>query len=123
LRGKFFEHCKRPKVRVELVDRLAPLRDSIKASTDSSDGLALSLFKIAKASGVRIRLESPPPGPLGEKGFYGGEEYLPVLVVERDSAEEVARLVGGKVVGFVEEGEPTVLYKGKELSPEGWEWF
>ncbi len=123
LRGEFWEHCKRPRVDISLVERLKPYAADVHASTDSSDGLAISLYRIAEASGVRIRLEEPPPGPLGEEGFYGGEEYLPVLVVKKETAEEVAGVVKGRVVGFVERGNPSVVYRGKPLRLEGWEWF
>ena len=122
LKGRYFEHCKRPKVRLDIVEALEPYRKHVSASTDSSDGLVVSLYKIAKESGVRIELEEPPPGPLGERGFYGGEEYLPVLIVS-DKAEEIANAVGGRVVGKVVPGKPAVLYRGEELESRGWEWF
>ncbi|NPA84543.1 MAG: hypothetical protein GXO07_00885 [Crenarchaeota archaeon] len=123
LRGKYYEHCRRPRVRTELAERAAEFREFISASTDSSDGLAISLYKMAVLSGSRIVLTDPPPGPLGESGLYGGEEYLPVFAVKKEVAEELAESIGGKVIGYVERGRPAVLYKGTEVRPEGWEWF
>ncbi|ABU81403.1 thiamine-phosphate kinase [Ignicoccus hospitalis] len=123
LRGEYWEHCKRPKVPLELLERLRGYEKYVHASTDSSDGLVISLYKLAWASGVTIALHEPPPGPLGEEGLYGGEEYLPVFVVDPSASEAVEEAVKGRAIGEVLPGRPEVVYKGRTLDPRGWEWF
>ncbi len=123
LRGEIIEHCRRPKPKLQWAEVISSFKDKVTASTDSSDGLVISLYKIAKASGVKIVLQSLPPSPLREEDvLYGGEEYAPILIVERDVANEIAKKIDGYIIGKVENGEG-VWYKEKRLEERGWEWF
>ncbi len=123
LRGEVIDHCKRPKPKLEWAKVISSFRDKITASTDSSDGLAISLYRIAKASGVKIVLHDLPPSPFDEDDvLYGGEEYAPILVVESEVAEEVTKAIDGFIIGKVERGDG-VWYKGRRLEERGWEWF
>ena len=124
LKGKFIEHCKRPKPKLEWAHVISSNLESITASTDSSDGLALSLYKIARYSKVKIILEKLPSSfeASEEEVLYGGEEYAPVLTVKREDAERIATEIDGIIIGKVEEGEG-VWYKGKRVEERGWEWF
>jgi thiamine-monophosphate kinase len=118
------EHCKRPRVMPPLPELLEGALDSVHASTDSSDSLALSLWRIAESSNVKIVIHKiPKPGFVSlEEALYSGEDYLPILVVDAKTASEVAKRVDGEVVGRVEEGKG-VFFKDKRVEKRGWEWF
>ncbi len=116
------EHCKRPKIPKGLVEAIIRHRQVVKASTDSSDSLAVSLWKLAKASGKRLELFQLPNKFDKEYVLYSGEEYLPVLIVDR-GGEELIEEVNGVVIGEVKSGPPKVTLNGEEVKPLGWEWF
>ncbi|UXD22665.1 hypothetical protein IPA_07170 [Ignicoccus pacificus DSM 13166] len=122
--GEILEHCKRPRIRIELVDVIEEFADFIHASSDSSDSLAITLWRIASSSKVRIDLfDVPKPEEVSlEDALFSGEEYLPVFIIENDVAEEFAKRIGGIVAGKVSEGEG-VYFRGRLLEPRGWEWF
>ncbi len=125
LKGHFLQHCKRPTVSLKHAKVISKYSSCIKASTDSSDSLAISLWRIARASDVSIHIsEVPKPEFVSyEEALFSGEEYLPVLVVERDCANDLAKEIDGIVAGEVGEGPPLVTFRGNKVEPEGWEWF
>ncbi|ALU12192.1 hypothetical protein EYM_01235 [Ignicoccus islandicus DSM 13165] len=115
-------HCKRPRIPKGLAEALVKYRKFIRASTDSSDSLAVSLWKLAKASNKAIELHVLPSNLDEKYVLYSGEEYLPVLVVDREGLELVKE-IDGMVIGRVREGPAKVTLYGREVKPLGWEWF
>lgn len=116
---------------------------AVSASIDSSDGLALSLYEIAKASNVGFLIDSFPTAkevkrfakineldPL-ELTLYGGEEYELVLTIKPkfwEKAEEAVERVGGKLlpIGKVTAEKQVLLEnngKRRIIETRGWEHF
>ncbi|MEM2912488.1 MAG: thiamine-phosphate kinase [Candidatus Bathyarchaeia archaeon] len=130
--------------RARLKEGLA-LRQSgaVTAAIDSSDGLAWSLYEIAKASHVGFLIDNPPVAPEARKfaeinsldplelAFYGGEEYELVLTVKPrlwDKAKEAVRKAGGNLIriGRVTTEKGVILeFDGEKrvIEPRGWEHF
>lgn len=119
------------------------LTGAVTASIDSSDGLALSLYEIAKASHVGFLIDNPPVAsetkkfaeingldPL-ELAFYGGEEYELVLTIKPklwSKAEDAIKKTGGSLIriGRVTVEKKVILeVEGEKLVIEqrGWEHF
>jgi len=119
------------------------LTGAVTASIDSSDGLAWSLYEIAKASHVGFLIDNPPVAsetkkfaeinsldPL-ELAFYGGEEYELVLTVKPklwSNAEEAVKKAGGSLIriGRVTAEKQVILEVDGEkrvIEPRGWEHF
>lgn len=117
------------------LDLRGALRQWATSAADISDGLIADAGHIAKASGVRLRLEldrmpvsdaarawlatQPEPAPALVKLATGGDDYELVLTARPD---EAARL-GLTVIGEVLAGEGTeVSFEGRTLSPGvgGW---
>lgn len=118
--------------------------DGVTSSTDSSDGLARSLYELSRASGVGFRVEKPPVDPgaqefarlsasdLFEMVFYGGEEYELVFTLEKDRlshADKAMLRIGGRLIPIgavtpIEYGLRAV-WQGREVPIEdlGWEHF
>ena len=116
---------------------------AVTSSIDSSDGLAWSLYEIAKASNVGFLIDSLPTAkevkrfakinkldPI-ELTLYGGEEYELVLTIKPKlwkQAEKTVEKVGGQLlpIGKVT-AEKQVLSEinGKKsiIEPHGWEHF
>lgn len=130
--------------RARLKEGLA-LRQSgaVTAAIDSSDGLAWSLYEIAKASHVGFLIDNPPVAsetkkfaeinrldPL-ELAFYGGEEYELVLTVKPklwNKAKKAVEKTGGNLIkiGRVTEEKQVLLEVDGEkrvIEPRGWEHF
>jgi len=119
------------------------LTGAVTASIDSSDGLAWSLYEIAKASHVGFLIDNPPVAsetkkfaeinsldPL-ELAFYGGEEYELGLTVKPklwSKAEEAVKKAGGSLIriGKVTAEKQGILEVDGEkrvIEPRGWEHF
>jgi len=106
-----------------IVDRVRP-----NASIDSSDGLAASLYQVAKSSGVDILLDDLPLHPYMrrlsredaiEATLYGGEEYRGVFFIPRERAGDAERL-GLIRIGIVLEGKGRVyLGDGSVIEDRG----
>lgn len=116
---------------------------AVTASIDSSDGLAWSLYEIAKASNVGFKINKVPLAREVEKfaeinglnsldlTFYGGEEYELVLTVKPKlwrKAKESVEKVGGELIliGEVTAEKEVVLEVNGErqvIEPKGWEHF
>jgi len=112
--------------------------DSVTASIDDSDGLALTLHRLAEASRVRLVVETLPLShalvrcaeewgldPLELALYGGGEEYNFVFTVEKEREDEVlerARKHGVKAwrVGRVEEGGGVYVEGLGEVERRGW---
>jgi thiamine-monophosphate kinase len=116
-------------------------RGLVTASIDSSDGLALSLYQLAEASGVSIvvtrlpfteELESYTQRrglPLEELVFFGGEEFELVFTCPEERVEEALEVVrrhGGSpyLIGHVVEGSGVYRQVGGErvrVERRGWQ--
>ncbi len=116
---------------------------AVTASIDSSDGLAWSLYEIARASGVGFVIDNVPLAPEAkifaeENGldpldlvFYGGEEYELVLTINPtlwSRAEEAVRKIGGSLIkiGRATEDRQVILEtlgRRQLIEPRGWEHF
>ena len=97
----------------------------LSSSIDSSDGLAASVYELAKQSRVDIILDNIPSAKgiqqfaqencvaVEDLIYYGGEEYEIIATVSKMNMEEVRRLAGKLklkvyVIGRVEKGKGRV---------------
>lgn len=115
---------KRPVLDWSLLDHI-PL-NCVKASMDSSDGLADVLWAmVGRDTDIIVRgLPTPSDvGPIDEDAvFNGGEEYVPVLAVS-PTCVGYLREVGLVDFADVVEGGGTVYYNGRALPYRGWKYF
>ena len=112
-----------PRARLHLGLKIARL---ITSSTDSSDGLALSLYHLAESSRVDIEIDTIPlaNGVEGfahenaldpeELGLFGGEEYELVFTHPPDSSPKLKRMQNGvleigRVRTLSQDGSPKVF--------------
>ncbi len=110
------------------------------SSIDSSDGLAWSLYEIARNSRVRIHLETIPTAPEVEQlatlvkdsptrlALYGGEEYELVVTVKREGWGKAKNMVPSLTpIGRVMKGAPLVTGESRgrtfRVEAKGWEHF
>jgi thiamine-monophosphate kinase len=111
------------------------LRNYLRSSMDSSDGLAICLHEIAEMSGVGILLDRLPVGDdvrdfarvnrlsVEELALGGGEEYIIVGTVRKDAfdrARRMAREAGGDLlaVGRVtHDSGVVVMREGDRFKP------
>ena len=110
------------------------------SSIDSSDGLAISLYELARNSQVDIEIDSIPSAPgLAEFAnangieandliFHGGEEYEIVATIPRSKfrqAELAAKRAKVKPypIGSVKKGSGRVYVDGKRLDDRGYVHF
>ncbi len=138
---EMFKNClnaiKRPKARTNLLDLLIKYRSCIYASTDVSDGLAYSLWNIARRSKVCIELTNIPihdevleyarmynedPTKLA---LYGGEEFEAILIVDGECTKDLIHEAEDhglsiSVIGKTSIGHG-VYYKGKLVESIGWD--
>jgi thiamine-monophosphate kinase len=115
----------------------------VTSAIDSSDGLAWSLYEVAKASGVGLVIDKVPVAaevvefaelngldPL-ELALYGGEEYELVLTVNPkfwSRAEKAVEKVGGNLIKIgrvTAERQVLLELEGEKrvIEPRGWEHF
>jgi thiamine-monophosphate kinase len=139
LRRVLLESIYLPKARLTEGMALARARVTT-ASMDSSDGLAWSLYEIARGSGVGIELEEVPIAqsaidyarkadldPL-DLALYGGEEYELVMSLKKNAYRKALRVAPSlHVVGKVtrKKGMVTLARDGERtlIKPVGWEHF
>jgi thiamine-monophosphate kinase len=124
----------RPRLNFGLV---AGNRKLVTASIDSSDGLALSLYEIARYSHVDILLYELPInenlknyGELSEEEkreytLYGGEEYEIVFTCKPKDAQKIMKVgeetgTPVKIIGRTVEGSGKVYFKGEVVERKGW---
>jgi len=110
------------------------------SSIDSSDGLAISLYELARQSGVNISIEEFPAAEgleqfARENGldthelvFYGGEEYEIVATITKSKVKKAmsaAKKAGIDlhVVGSVKRGTGNVFVRKKLLEDRGYVHF
>jgi len=126
-----------PKARLREGVSLARTR-AVTASIDSSDGLAWSLYEIARASSVGIELDDLPVSSTAaayarltgldafDLALYGGEEFELVVSLKKNSARRALNAVKSlRVIGRVtrDAGTVTLSQEGKRVlvKPIGWE--
>lgn len=125
-RGAAWRRHRRPEPRLALGRFLRRLGAT--AAIDISDGLSLDLHRLAKASGVAARLDSPPPvfpGASLDQALHGGEEYE-LLFTLRPGTAAPERYGGVRLtrIGAIEEGRPgRVYFGGRPLAPLGYDHF
>ncbi|MEQ1948307.1 MAG: thiamine-phosphate kinase [Bryobacteraceae bacterium] len=98
------------------------LRGRTTSCMDLSDGIALDLHRLAKASGVAAELDSVPvhQGATLQRALHGGEDYelLFTLPANRRAPADCIR------VGTIVKGKPgAVRFQGKPLPAKGYEHF
>src|SRR4029077_19128566 len=129
----------RPRARLETGIALAKA-GGVTSSTDSSDGLALSLHQIAEASNVGINLDTIPIAPVVRQfarelrlsaidlALYGGEKFELVLTVSPRRFPALKKRVPSLMkIGTIEPANHGLTAKlgGERLQIEdrGWEHF
>jgi thiamine-monophosphate kinase len=104
-----------------IVPRLESGRKLVGKATscmDISDGLALDLHRLCRASGVAAELDSIPllPGATLRQALHDGEDYELVY-----TAPPKIRVPGIRI-GTITKGKPGALrYRGKALAPTGYD--
>lgn len=126
-----------PKARLMEGIALARAR-ALTASMDCSDGLAWSLYEIARASSVGIQLDSVPISKAAldyariagvdpfDLALYGGEEFELVVCLKKNAAKRALSAAKAlSVIGRVtrDPGTVTLLRGGRHttVEPRGWE--
>lgn len=92
------------------------------ACIDLSDGLALDLYRLAKASGVAAQIDRVPlvRGATMERALHGGEDYE--LLFTLPPARLGPR--GTTRIGGVLRGRPgEIRCEGRAIEPRGWDHF
>lgn len=94
---------------------------------DVSDGLVLDAYRIARASGVRLRFDRDALEAQGvplESVLYGGEDHALLATVPTTGLQQLATKVNAMhVIGEVEAGEPSVTLGDEPLPERGWDPF
>ncbi len=128
-----------PVARLETGVILAKSR-AVTSSIDSSDGLAWSLYELARSSGVNVRIESIPIArdvikfarvrklDASRLALYGGEEYEIVATVKPDKYGDLRKMVPSlRRIGRIESGSGQVSALTGEhwstVEPVGWDHF
>lgn len=129
-----------PRIDLNLGLRLAA-SGGLTSSIDSSDGLALSLHELAKASKVGVRIDHIPISEaalkfaaefsydVSELAFYGGEEYHIIATVKPNRVKAVQRAARGRlrIIGTITSSSNGVFFRHgtRELkvARKGWEHF
>jgi thiamine-monophosphate kinase len=126
-----------PKARLKEGIALARAR-ALTASMDSSDGLAWSLYEIARTSYVGIELDHLPISKAAldygriagidptDLALYGGEEFELVMCLKKGRAKKALSAVTSlHIIGCVtrDTGNVTLLRDGESITvePRGWE--
>jgi len=142
LRRVFLEAVYMPVARLKLGLKLAR-SNSVTATIDSSDGLAVSLHELRKMSKTGFCVTNLPTAPevddyaklhgLSKKELtlFGGEEYELIVTVNPekwDMATRIAESVGGRLIpiGHVTKDKEIVFVtegRKESIPPGGWEHF
>jgi thiamine monophosphate kinase len=87
---------------------------------DVSDGLAIDLYRMCVASGLRAEIMDVPlfEGATLEQGLYGGEDYELLFTLPRLPTRR-----GLFFVGRMLPGKPGLTYRGKPIEPAGHDHF
>jgi thiamine-monophosphate kinase len=98
------------------------LRHRATACIDISDGLAVDLYRLCVASGVRADIIEVPtyPGATLEQALHGGDDYE--LLFTLPNPKMPARR-GLFIVGRILAGDPAITYCGEPIEPLGHDHF
>lgn len=142
IRERLIKAVYEPRAKVSEGVALASSR-VLSSSIDSSDGLAWSIYELARASKVGFEVEDIPIpaevvkfagmnnlNPI-DLALYGGEEYELVVTVKRDlwsEAEKAISKAGGTLfrIGQVTKERKIILEtkeENREIEPKGYEHF
>jgi thiamine-monophosphate kinase len=96
------------------------LRRRATSCIDISDGLAIDLYRLCVASGVRAEIMDVPMygGATFEQALHGGDDYELLFTLPRMRARR-----GLFFVGRILAGDPGLTYLGKPLEPRGHDHF
>jgi len=139
LRDSLLASIYMPRARLKEGLALARTR-AVTASMDSSDGLAWSLYEIARASSVGIEIEELPIASAAAEyarlsgsdpfdlALYGGEEFELVMSLRKNTCKRALKAVDSlRIIGRVTSnaGTVTLSQHGKRtlVKPVGWEHF
>lgn len=129
----------KPEPRSDMVARLRELEVQPTSMTDLSDGLAVGLHTLAKASGVgfHVYLDRLPfheqtqkvaellDMPLSALLLYGGEEYELLFTAPLEAHDRLRAEPQIHVIGYVRQGEEVLLEDPwgnlSPISPVGWD--
>ncbi len=127
---------KNPKPPFYLLNLDDCIRNSVLASSDSSDGLGAVLWNFAELSNCEIIIEDLPTNneivefckdvklDLLEVVFNGAEEYLPVLILPHDIGIVKVGPVELVPIGKIRKSStPCVKYRDMYIHYRGWEYF
>jgi thiamine-monophosphate kinase len=98
------------------------LRGRATACMDISDGLALDLHRLTKASGVAADIDRVPVarGATIERALHGGEDYELLFTLPRNANGPR----GTARIGTIVEGKPGEMrFEGRPLDPRGYDHF
>ncbi|MEQ1883825.1 MAG: thiamine-phosphate kinase [Bryobacteraceae bacterium] len=98
------------------------LRGKATSCMDISDGIALDLHRLTKASSVAAELDSVPVhnGATLERALHGGEDYELLFTMPANRRAPTGTIRVGAIV----KGKPgTVRFQGKPLPARGYEHF
>lgn len=142
--------AKHPRARKALMEPIPRVKEaallsasgSVTSCMDTSDGLAMSIHELSKASGVNFMLNwdsIPIPNDVFEIAelkllqvedmvLYSGGDYQLLFTVERESVEELHQMLGKDftVIGEVREKGSNVMRRSGQLLPlekKGFEHF
>ncbi len=129
---------KKPMIDFNIVNILEQYVDRIIASSDVSDGLGATLWNIAEYSRCCIRIDTLPTTSdiisfcqennidILEVVFNGGEEYVPVFIVDKNDREliDILQDLGFIIIGSVSMiNNVQVFYRDVQLKYRGWQYF
>ncbi|HFC97807.1 MAG TPA: thiamine-phosphate kinase [Thermosulfurimonas dismutans] len=116
-----------PEPEIEL-GRLLAEEGLATAMMDLSDGLLLDLYRLCRASRVGAALEEIPiaEGATEKDALSGGEDYALLFTVPPEKARHLPRLIPERRlyrIGHLLPETGTLLYRGKPISPRGFDHF
>jgi thiamine-monophosphate kinase len=137
LRRELVRPALRPEARLALGLALAKTRAATSA-IDSSDGLAWSLYEIARASRVGIELQRLPASDLARRFarlnrvslsdlvLHGGEEYELVFTARKNRLGLLPADLGRSLIHIgrvTEEAGHVAMADGRQIEVRGWDHF
>ena len=96
------------------------------ACMDISDGLALDLHRLAKASGLAAEIDRVPlaRGATLERGLYGGEDYELLFALPEGATAPPGAPRETTRIGKMTRGEPgNIRFRGRVIRPRGYDHF
>ncbi len=136
LSGRLLEETRRPRPPVSAGAAISSC--GLAAASDNSDGLAATIWNVAEASRVTVKLDrilvnyealdlASSAGVEYSEFLYSWEDYNLIAVGWEREAECIidwcrVNGVACEIVGRVVEGPPAVYFRGEVVDIRGWEW-